>query len=89
MGPFGATRGNFDFGRSKNAAFYEKTRIVRCKNAFLRYENCVLELEIAKKYKKKMRINSVSGDSQEILVDLEMWQKMLKWPFLVVLSINC
>ena len=37
---------------------------------------------------KKMRINSVSGDSQEILVDLEMWQKMLKWPFSVVLSIN-
>ena len=56
LGPFGATRGNFDFGRSKNAAFYEKTRIVRCKNAFLRYENCVLELEIAKKC-KKMRKN--------------------------------
>ena len=37
---------------------------------------------------KKCEKNSVSGDSQEILVDLEMWQKMLKWPFSVVLSIN-
>ena len=37
---------------------------------------------------KKCEKNSVSGDSQEILVDLEMWQKMLKWPFLVVLSIR-
>jgi len=55
IGPFGAPRGNFDFGRSKNAAFYEKTRIVRCKNAFLRYENCVLEFEIAKKCKKNAK----------------------------------
>ena len=54
-GPFGATRGNFDFGRSKNAVFYKKTHILRCKNAFLRYENCVLELEIAKKCKKNAK----------------------------------
>ena len=37
---------------------------------------------------KKCEKTGVSGDSQEILVDLEMWQKMLKWPFSVVLSIN-
>ena len=47
------------------------------------------EVQNRQEMQKKCEKTSVSGDSQEILVDLEMWQKMLKWPFLVVLSINC
>ena len=43
-GPFGATHGNYDFGRSKNAMFDEKTRFVRCKNTFLRYKSCSLQV---------------------------------------------
>ena len=43
-GPFGATHGNYDFGRSKNAMFDEKTHFERYKNAFLRYKSCILEV---------------------------------------------
>ena len=81
---------------SRKLWFWEvKKRCFLWKNAYCEVQKRVFEVwklrfgvRNRQEMQKKCEKTSVSGDSQEILVDLEMWQKMLKWPFLVVLSIN-